>query len=567
MTSESKEVASGGGRKMKHVSFPTLSRVREEKLRPHLASKKLLRRDTTSLQETLYVLHELFLTKQEDISPLMREFSKLLKLAQEQAEVAEDDLVRTSFHNAELEMLFTDYKLQADDAKVQHGRAILELHQEKKRCAQKNLQVDDLRAQVAVLKAGGVCFGSRDESRSHISTVEAEELAFRIAELEALLEEQRNENTLLKAQLQQTPMSEEEASLTTDTKLQGDSFLPEYLLSCCLSPWEEEEEETDEEEEEEEERDEEEEEEEESLTDDTKQQGDSFLPEHLLSHCPSPGKEEEAGEEEESLTDDTKQQGDSFLPEHLLSHCPSPGKEEEEEEEEESLTDDTKQQGDSFLPEHLLSHCPSPGKEEEEGEEEESLTDDTEQQGDSFLPEHLLARCPSPYGDEENLTSDMNMDIAPLLEELLINSSSSLPADSVSALDQQSKDILCLSEMLSSSSAAGLTALSNGGQTESPNPKMATSQASARKETCGELLQSILQEAQQILSLTTEKLSTSSPHHDKTGPIKVQRGKVVKTELPAEASYWTAAEPLQGSCCYTSTCISSNKDITVYRQL
>ncbi|XP_078588608.1 uncharacterized protein LOC144869316 isoform X3 [Branchiostoma floridae x Branchiostoma japonicum] len=76
-----------------------------------------LRRDTGTVQETLYVLHKLFLKKKEDGSPFNR-----------QAEVAEDDLVRTSFHNAELQMLLTDEKLQADDAKVQHERERSQAH-------------------------------------------------------------------------------------------------------------------------------------------------------------------------------------------------------------------------------------------------------------------------------------------------------------------------------------------------------------------------------------------------------------------------------------------------------
>ncbi|XP_078588607.1 uncharacterized protein LOC144869316 isoform X2 [Branchiostoma floridae x Branchiostoma japonicum] len=87
-----------------------------------------LRRDTGTVQETLYVLHKLFLKKKEDGSPFNREAAELLELAQEQAEVAEDDLVRTSFHNAELQMLLTDEKLQADDAKVQHERERSQAH-------------------------------------------------------------------------------------------------------------------------------------------------------------------------------------------------------------------------------------------------------------------------------------------------------------------------------------------------------------------------------------------------------------------------------------------------------
>ncbi|KAI8490910.1 hypothetical protein Bbelb_313290 [Branchiostoma belcheri] len=128
-----------------------------------------VRRDATTLQETLLAMHKLFLEKKEDISLPIREFGKLLQVAEEQADVSEDELVRSSFRNAELEMLLADEKL----------------------CAQKNLQIEDLKAQVAVLKTGGACFGSREEARCHISALEAEELAFRIAELEVLLEEQR----------------------------------------------------------------------------------------------------------------------------------------------------------------------------------------------------------------------------------------------------------------------------------------------------------------------------------------------------------------------------------------
>ncbi|XP_035674012.1 uncharacterized protein LOC118414227 isoform X3 [Branchiostoma floridae] len=461
----------------------------------HQVIQNSLRRDTctATVQESLYVLHKLFCKKKEDASPFNR-----------QAEAAEDDLVRTSFHNAELQMLLTDEKLQADDAKVQHERelsqahadlemAICDLQEEKNRSAQKHILIDDLKAQVAILKTGGSRFSSRYEARAHISPEEAEAMAYRIAELEVVLEEQRNEHTKLTAQLQQS----KEKSLPAYTEQQDHSFLPECFLARSASPI----------------------------------------------------------DEEEMLPADKEHKEDSFLPECFLAHCPSSI------DEEEMLPADNEHKEDSFLPECFLAHCPSPI------DEEEMLPADMEHKEDSFLPECFLARCPSPMDDdEENLTSDMNMDIAPLMEELLINSSSLLRADSVSALEQESQDILCLSELLSSTSAVSLTSLCNGSQEKSQDTKMVKSQASVNKETCSGLLQSMLQEAHQILSLSA-KLATPSPHHDKTGPIKVQLGQVVKTELPTEATYRTTVEPCQGSCCYTTTYISSNKDITVYQQL
>ncbi|XP_078657825.1 uncharacterized protein LOC144903494 isoform X5 [Branchiostoma floridae x Branchiostoma belcheri] len=700
-----------------------------------------VRRDATTLQETLLAMHKLFLEKKEDTS---REFGKLLQVAQEQADVSEDELVRSSFRNAELEMLLADEKLQADDANAQHERelseshadlemAIYELQQEKNRCAQKNLQIEDLKAQVAVLKTGGACFGSREEARCHISALEAEELAFRIAELEVLLEEQRNEKNMLRDLLKnvpQTQMSEEEDDIEqqhnflpeylltscpspskggerADIEQQGDSFLPEYLLTSCPSPSKGEE------------------------RADIEQQGDSFLPEYLLASCPSPNKEEETADikqhndsflpenllascpspSKEEGTADIEQEGDLFLPEYLLASCPSPSKEEgtadiEQEGDlflpeyllascpspsKEEGTADIEQEGDLFLPEYLLASCPSPSKEEEpadieqEGDlflpeyllascpspsKEEEPADieqegdlflpeyllaswpspskeeepaDIEQEGDSLLPEYLLASCPFPSKEEE--TADIEQedelflpeylltncpspskeeqiaeieqhddsflpeyllascpspnkeeqiadieqqgitlpvskphedcledhsDIAPFLEELLINSRSPLRTDSVSALDQESQDILRLSELLSS--AASLESSCDGSQLHLPDPKMANPQASVKEETqapegvkCGGLLQSILEEAQSILSLSAS--SAVTPDNDKTEPIKEQRGQVVKTPLPTGKTYWTTVEPLQGSCCYTTTYISSNKDITVYQQL
>eukprot|EP00058_Branchiostoma_floridae_P018301 XP_002603790.1 hypothetical protein BRAFLDRAFT_124669 [Branchiostoma floridae] len=375
-------------------------------------------------------------SKMTTVSKEVRSVERYMK--NRQAEAAEDDLVRTSFHNAELQMLLTDEKLQADDAKVQHERelsqahedlemAIYDLQEEKNRSAQKHILIDDLKAQVAILKTGGSSFSSRYEARAHISPEEAEAMAFRIAELEVLLEEQRNENTKLTAQLQQS----------------GEESLPAY----------------------------------------TEQQDHSFLPECFLTRSALPIDEEER------------------------------------------LPADLEHKEDSFLPECFLARCPSPMNDKEEG-----LPADIEHKEDSFLPECFLARCPSPMDEEENLTSDMNMDIAPLFEELLINSSSLLQADSVSALEQESQDILCLSELLSSTSAVSLTSSCNG-QAESQDTKMVKSQASVNKETCSGLLQSMLQEAHQILSLSA-KLATPSPHHDKTEPIKVQLGQVVKTELP-----------------------------------
>ncbi|XP_078588596.1 uncharacterized protein LOC144869311 [Branchiostoma floridae x Branchiostoma japonicum] len=491
-------------------------------------------------------------------------------------------------------MLLTDEKLQADDAKVQHERelsqahadlemAICDLQEEKNRSAQKHILIDDLKAQVAILKTGGSRFSSRYEARAHISPEEAEAMAYRIAELEVVLEEQRNENTKLTAQLQQS----KEESLPAYTEQQDHSFLPECFLARSASPIDEEE----------------------MLPADMEHKEDSFLPECFLAHCPSPIDEEEMLpadmehkedsflpecfltrsalpideeeilpadkehkedsflpecflvrsaspiDEEEMLPTDKEHKEDSFLPECFLTHCPSPI------DEEEMLPADMEHKEDSFLPECFLARYPSPMNDKEEG-----LPADMEHKEDSFLPECFLALCPSPMDDdEENLTSDMNMDIAPLMEELLINSSSLLRADSVSALEQESQDILCLSELLSSTSAVSLTSSCNG-QAECQDTKMVKSQASVNKETCSGLLQSMLQEAHQILSLSA-KLATPSPHHDKTEPIKVQLGQVVKTELPKEATYRTTVEPCKGSCGYTTTYISSNKDITVYQQL
>ncbi|KAI8490165.1 hypothetical protein Bbelb_322350 [Branchiostoma belcheri] len=653
-----------------------------------------VRRDATTLQETLLAMHKLFLKKKEDTSLPIREFGKLLQVAQEQADVSEDELVRSSFRNAELEMLLADEKL-----------AIYELQQEKNRCAQKNLQIEDLKAQVAVLKTGGACFGSREEARCHISALEAEELAFRIAELEVLLEEQRNETNMLRDLLKnvpQTQMSEEESAdieqqrnflqeylLTScpspskeeepadieqqgdfltpeyllascpspskeegkaDIEQEGDLFLPEYLLASCPSPNKEEETAVVEQQSDsylpeyplpscpspnKEEQTAVVEQQSDSFlseyllascpspnkeeTADIEQEGDLFLPEYLLASCPSPSKEEETADIEkegdlflpeyllascpspskEEKTADIEQQSDLFLPEYLLASCPSPSKEEE--------TADIEQQSDSFLPEYLLASCPSPSKEEETADIEqqsdlflpeyllascpspnkEEQTPEIEQHDDSFLPEYLLASCASPNKEEqiadieqqgitlpvfkphEDCLED-HSDIAPFLEELLINSRSPLWADSVSALDQESQDILRLSELLSS--AASLESSCDGSQLHFPDPKMANPQASVKEETqapdgvkCGGLLQSILEEAQSILSLSAS--SAVTPGNDKTEPIKVQRGQVVKTPLPTGQTYWTTVQPLHGSCCYTTTYISSNKDITVYQQL
>eukprot|EP00058_Branchiostoma_floridae_P006867 XP_002592355.1 hypothetical protein BRAFLDRAFT_129628 [Branchiostoma floridae] len=544
-----------------------------------LTDEKLsLRRDTYStVQETLYALHKLFLEKKEDGSPFNREAAELVELAQEQAEAAEDDLVRTSFHNAELQMLLTDEKLQADDAKVQHERS-----------AQKHLEIDCLKAQVSVLKSGGARFSSRHEARAHISLEEAEGMAYRIAELEVLLEEQRNENIKLTAQLQQS----KEERLPAVTEQQDPSFLPECFLTHCPSPIDEEE----------------------MLPADMERKEDSFLPECFLAHSPSP-----MNDKDDMLPADMERKEDSFLPECFLACSASPMNDNEEglpadmeckedsflpecflacsaspmNDKDDMLPADMERKEDSFLPECFLACSASPMNDNEEGlpadmeckedsflpecflacsaspmnDKDDMLPADMECKEDSFLPECFLARCPSPMDDEEEmLTYDMNMDIAPLLEELLINSSSLLQADSVAALDQESQDILCLSELLSSTSPASLTASCDGRQAKSQDTKMVKSQASVNKVTCSGLLRSMLQEAHEILCLS-EKLSTLSAHHDKTEPIKVKNGQVVKTELPTEATYWTTVEPCQGSCCYTTTYISSNKDITVYQQL
>ncbi|KAI8490168.1 hypothetical protein Bbelb_322380 [Branchiostoma belcheri] len=297
-------------------------------------------------------------------------------------------------------------------------------------------------------------FGSREEARCHISALEAEELAFRIAELEVLLEEQRNETNMLRDLLKNVPQTQMSEEKPADIEQQR-----------------------------------------------------NFLPEYLLASCPSPSKEEE--------------------------------------------TADIEQEGDSFLPEYLLASCPSPSKEEQIA--------DIEQQP-------IILRVSKSHED----CLEDHSDIAPLLEELLINSRSPLRADSVSALDQESQDILRLSELLSS--AASLESSCDGSQLHLPDPKMANPQASVKEETqapegvkCGGLLQSILEEAQSILSLSAS--SAVTPGNDNTEPIKVQRDQVVKTPLPTGQTYWTTVQPLQGSCCYTTTYISSNKDITVYQQL
>ncbi|KAI8491417.1 hypothetical protein Bbelb_310500 [Branchiostoma belcheri] len=644
MTTEPKEEVRGVERKIKHSQGGEPAN-----------SDSHLRRDAGTLLETLLAMHKLFVEKKEDTSPSIREFSELLQVAQEQADVSEDELVRSSFRNAELEMLLADEKLQANDASVHHERelseshadlemAIYELQQEKNRCAQKNLQIEDLKAQVAVLKTGGACFGSREEARCHISALEAEELAFRIAELEVLLEEQRNEANMLRAHLQtvqQTQVSEEEYE-------QQGNFLPEYLLTSCPSPSKEEETVDIEKQKE-------------SLlqeyllascpspskvkeTADVEQESDSSLPEYLLASCPSPSKVKETADVEQESdsslpeyllascpspskvkeTADVEQQSDSSLPEYLLASCPSPSKVKE--------TADVEQQSDSSLPEYPLASCPSPSKEEKtadiEQKSDSSLpeyllascpspnkveeTADSEQQSDYLLPEYLLASCPSPNIEEE--TADIELeddsflpecllascsssrkeeetaeieqqgislqkdwledqsDIAPFFEELLINSRSPLRADSVSALDQESQDILRLSELLSSTASVESSCDGSQLDLEFPDPKMANPRASVKEKTqapygvkCGGLLQSILEEARHILSLSAS--SVAAPYHDKTEPIKVHSGQVVKTPLPTGQTYWTTVEPLQGSCCYTTTYISSNKDITVYQQL
>ncbi|CAH1259070.1 Hypp2143 [Branchiostoma lanceolatum] len=171
MTTESKEEVSSVELRMKQSQGEA-------------AFSSHLRRDTASVhwQETLNALH--------------RECNDLLELTQQQAKVSEDDLARSSFKIAELEILLADYKLRADDAKVRHERS-----------AQKNRQITDLKAQVAALKAGGDC---RDEVKSAVEAMELSD--FRIAELEILLEEKRDENTMLRAQL----LSQEEKRLTAE---------------------------------------------------------------------------------------------------------------------------------------------------------------------------------------------------------------------------------------------------------------------------------------------------------------------------------------------------------------
>ncbi|XP_078588747.1 uncharacterized protein LOC144869372 isoform X5 [Branchiostoma floridae x Branchiostoma japonicum] len=366
--------------------------------------------------DTGYSYSRLFLEKKEDGSPFNREAAELLELAQEQAEVAEDDLVRTSFHNAELQMLLTDEKLQAeaaeddlvrtsfhnaelqmlltdeklqaDDAKVQHKRelsqahedlemAICDLQEERKRSAQKHILIDDLKARVTVLKTGGSCFSSRYEARAHVSLEEAEAMAYRIAELEVLLEEQRNENTKLIAQLQQSEVE----SLPDNTEQQDYSFLPECFLAHSASPIDEEE----------------------MLPPDMECKEDSFLPECFLARCPSP-----MNDKEEGLPADMEHKEDSFLPECFLARCPSPMNDKEE-----GLPADMEHKEDSFLPECFLARCPSPMNDKEEG-----LPADMERKEDSFLPaECFLACCPSPMDDEvDRQTADTEQDLSPRVE-------------------------------------------------------------------------------------------------------------------------------------------------------
>ncbi|XP_035678049.1 uncharacterized protein LOC118416879 isoform X4 [Branchiostoma floridae] len=302
-------------------------------------------------------------------------------------------------------------KQQAADTKVQHERqllearsdlkaAIVELQQEKQRSvilltfriitiesAQKSLELDNLKARVTVLKAGGASFSSREDERHHKSVLQADRL-------QILLEEQRKENTILKTQLLQTlnQLYEREESLTTYTKHQEDSFLPEQFLECSASPLDDEEG---------------------MLPDNMEHQEDSFLPEQFLVRSGSP-----LDDEEGMLPDNMEHQEDSFLPEQFLECSGSPLDDEEG-----MLPDNMEHQEDSFLPEQFLECSASP-LDDKEG----MLPDNMEHQEDSFLPEQFLGCSASPLDDEEGMLPD-NMEHQEdsfLPEQFLVRSGSPL---------------------------------------------------------------------------------------------------------------------------------------------
>ncbi|XP_035674022.1 uncharacterized protein LOC118414229 isoform X2 [Branchiostoma floridae] len=166
---------------------------------------------------------------------------------------------------------FSQWNLQYQLVVADRNLAICELEQEKNRSAQKDQEIMDLKMQVEMLKAGGVCSSCQDtaeakelyefqileleflleeqkkelsesradleigdKTRGHISLEEAEAMAYRITELEALLEKQRNENDVLTARLQ--------LMLSDDTVEQENSFLHECFLARCASLTDDEEE-------------------------------------------------------------------------------------------------------------------------------------------------------------------------------------------------------------------------------------------------------------------------------------------------------------------------------------
>ncbi|XP_035678050.1 uncharacterized protein LOC118416879 isoform X5 [Branchiostoma floridae] len=511
-----------------------------------------LTRDT--FQETLHTLH--------------KECAELLELTKQQAE---DDLARSS-HILQLQIQIADKELQAADTKVQHERqllearsdlkaAIVELQQEKQRSvilltfriitiesAQKSLELDNLKARVTVLKAGGASFSSREDERHHKSVLQADRL-------QILLEEQRKENTILKTQLLQTlnQLYEREESLTTYTKHQEDSFLPEQFLECSASPLDDEEG---------------------MLPDNMEHQEDSFLPEQFLVRSGSPLDDEEGmlpdnmehqedsflpeqflecsasplDDKEGMLPDNMEHQEDSFLPEQFLGCSASPLDDEEG-----MLPDNMEHQEDSFLPEQFLVRSGSP-LDDEEGmlpdnmehqedsflpeqflecsaspldDKEGMLPDNMEHQEDSFLPEQFLVRSGSPLDDEEGMlpdnmehqedsflpeqflecsaspivkeeermTSDMSMVIAPVSEALFTNYSSALQTSPVSTLDPDSKDIL------SCSSGPSLKTLCHP---LAAQPKMADAKSLINNKKRGGLIQRVLKKT---MSLADKKWS------------------------------------------------------------
>eukprot|EP00058_Branchiostoma_floridae_P008960 XP_002594448.1 hypothetical protein BRAFLDRAFT_72166 [Branchiostoma floridae] len=255
---------------------------------------------------------------------------------------------------------------------------------------QLQIQIADKELQLLEARSDLKAFSSREDERRHKSVLQADRL-------QILLEEQKKENTILKTQLLQTlnQLYEREESLTTYTKHQEDSFLPEQFLECSGSPLDDEEG---------------------MLPDNMEHQEDSFLPEQFLVRNGSP-----LDDEEGMLPDNMEHQEDSFLPEQFLECSGSPLDDEEG-----MLPDNMEHQEDSFLPEQFLVRNGSP-LDDEEG----MLPDNMEHQEDSFLPEQFLECSGSPLDDEEGMLPD-NMEHQEdsfLPEQFLVRSGSPLDDD------------------------------------------------------------------------------------------------------------------------------------------